>query len=161
MILNHLNILLADDDTDDCSFFEKALGEIPIATNLTIVHDGEQLMSYLSRNSEHLPDVLYLDLSMPRKNGFECLTEIKESTKFKDLVVIVFSTSFPQNMIYEDNMIKLLMKIGAHDYIRKSCDFALLRQVIHNTLNTLAERTCLADKKIILDPQAENGINIF
>lgn len=134
-----LNILLADDDTDDCAFFEKAVSEIPITTNLTIVRDGEQLMNYLSRNSEHLPDVVYLDLSMPRKNGFECLTEIKESEKLKDLIVVVFSTSFPRDMIYEDSMIKLLLKIGAYDYIRKSGDFAQLKQIIQKTLNKVTE----------------------
>jgi CheY-like chemotaxis protein len=139
MDLEPLNILLADDDTDDCSFFKKALRDIPIATNLTIVRDGEQLMSYLSKNSEHLPDVLYLDLSMPRKNGFECLTEIKESENFKNLIVIVFSTSFPRDIIYEDNMIKLLLKLGAYDYIRKSGDLAQLKQVIHKTLNMVTE----------------------
>jgi CheY-like chemotaxis protein len=143
MDLRPLNILLADDDTDDCSFFEKALKDSPIATKLTIVCDGEQLMDYLSCNSEHMPDVLYLDLSMPRKNGFECLTEIKESDKFKDLIVVVFSTSFPRDIIYEDNMIKLLLKIGAYDYIRKSGDFAQLKQVIHKTLNMVAEKHLL------------------
>ena len=143
MDLEPLNILLADDDTDDCSFFKKVLRDIPIATNLNIVRDGEQLMSYLSKNSEHLPDVLYLDLSMPRKNGFECLTEIKESEKLKDLIVIVFSTSFPRDMIYEDNMIKLLLKLGAYDYIRKSGDLSQLKQVIHKTLDMVTERHLL------------------
>jgi CheY-like chemotaxis protein len=143
MILNHLNILLAEDDTDDCTFFDNALKEIPIATYLTIVHDGEKLMSYLSENSDLLPDVLYLDLSMPRKNGFECLTEIKETPLLKDLVVVVFSTSFPQNMIYEENMINLLLKIGAHDYIRKSGDLSLLQKAIHKTLNMVVERNLI------------------
>jgi CheY-like chemotaxis protein len=139
MILDQLNILLADDDTDDCSFFDRALKEIPIATNLIIVHDGEQLLDYLSENSEHLPDVLFLDLSMPRKNGFECLSEIKENEKLKDLLVVMFSTSFPKDRNYEENMIKMLLKIGAYDYIRKSGDFAQLKQVIHNTLIMVAE----------------------
>jgi CheY-like chemotaxis protein len=139
MDLKPLNILLADDDTDDCSFFEKALRDIPVATKLTIVRDGEQLMNYLFENSEQLPDVLYLDLSMPRKNGFECLTEIKESVKLKDLIVVVFSTSFPRDIIYEDNMIKLLLKIGAYDYIRKSGDLAQLKQLIHKTVNMVTE----------------------
>ena len=143
MDLEPLNILLADDDTDDCSFFKKVLRDIPIATNLNIVRDGEQLMSYLLKNSEHLPDVLYLDLSMPRKNGFKCLTEIKESEKLKDLIVIVFSTSFPRDMIYEDNMIKLLLKLGAYDYIRKSGDLSQLKQVIHKTLDMVTERHLL------------------
>jgi CheY-like chemotaxis protein len=143
MNVTQLNVLLADDDIDDCSFFDKALREIPIATHLTIVHDGEQLINYLSKNSEHLPDVLFLDLSMPRKTGFECLSEIKENKKLKDLPVVMFSTSFPQDMNYEENMINMLLKIGAHDYIRKSSDFAQLKQVIHNTLNKMVENNSL------------------
>lgn len=143
MNLNQLNVLLADDDTDDCSFFDKALREIPITTHLTIVHDGEQLMNYLSKNSEHLPDVLFLDLSMPRKTGFECLSEIKENEKLKDLPVVMFSTSFPQDMNYEKNMINMLLKIGANHYIRKSGNFAQLKQVIHNALNKVVENNSL------------------
>jgi len=139
MNINQLNVLLADDDTDDRSFFDKALREIPIATHLTFVHDGEQLMNYLSENSKHLPDVLFLDLNMPRKNGFECLSEIKEDNKFKDLSVVMFSTSFPQDINYEENMIKTLLKIGAQDYIRKSGEFAQLKQDIHNALSKVIE----------------------
>jgi CheY-like chemotaxis protein len=139
MSFTQLNVLLADDDIDDCSFFDKALREIPIVTNLTIVHDGEQLLNYLFENSDHLPEVLFLDLSMPRKNGFECLHEIKENKEFKDIFVVMFSTSFPQNIYYEETMINMLMKIGANDYIRKSVDFAQLKQIIHNTLIRVAE----------------------
>jgi len=145
MNLDKLNILLADDDTDDCSFFEKALGEIPISSNLAIVHDGEQLMSYLFRNSANLPDILYLDLSMPRKNGFECLTEINENIELKDLIVVVFTTSFPQNMVYEENMISLLLKIGARDYIRKSGDLEQLKKSIHKTLNIAVDKNLLIE----------------
>jgi CheY-like chemotaxis protein len=139
MNLNGLDILLADDDIDDCSFFDKALKEIPIATHLTIVHDGEQLMNYLSKNSEHLPDCLFLDLSMPRKNGFECLSEIKENKKLKNLVVVMFSTSFPHDRNYEENMINMLVKMGANDYVRKSGDFAQLKHFIHDKLIMVAE----------------------
>ena len=138
--VKQLNILLADDDTDDCLFFKKALEELQLSTHLITVHDGEQLMNFLSENSEHLPDVLFLDLSMPRKNGFECLSEIKENKKLKDLSVVMFSTSFPQDRNYEENMIKILLKMGAHHYIRKSGDFAQLKQIIHNTLIMEAEK---------------------
>lgn len=146
MNLNRLNIVLADDDKDDCSFFEKALKEISIDTNLTIVHDGEKLMNYLYGNSEHLPDVLFLDLSMPRKNGIECLSEIKESTQLKDLLIVMFSTSFPQERNYEENIISLLLKLGAHDYIRKSSDLEQLRKVIHKTLIMVEEKNLLTGK---------------
>ena len=132
--LTPLNILLADDDTDDCFFFDKALKEIPIANHLTSVHDGDQLMKYLFENIEHLPNVLFLDLSMPRKTGFECLSEIKENKMLKNLYVVMFSTSFPRDFDYENNMIKMLFEIGAQDYIRKPSDFKELKQVIHNAL---------------------------
>ena len=135
-ILQHapLNILLADDDIDDRFFFEKALNEIPIATHLTIVRDGEQLMNYLFENSAHLPDVLFLDISMPRKTGIECLSEIKENKKLKDIPVVMFSTSYPRDLKYEHHLIKILSVIGAQHYIRKPGDFAKLKEVIHNEL---------------------------
>jgi CheY-like chemotaxis protein len=147
MNLTQLNVLLADDDIDDCSFFDKALREIPIATNLTIVHDGEQLMNYLFGNSEHLPEVIFLDLSMPRKNGFECLHEIKENKELKDIFVVMFSTSFPQNIYYEETMINMLLKIGANDYIRKSGDFAQLKQIIHNILIKVTENNSTKNQR--------------
>jgi CheY-like chemotaxis protein len=134
-----LNILLADDDTDDRFFFEKALKEITIATNITTVKDGEELMQYLSENTEHLPDILFLDLSMPRKNGFECLYEIKENTELKDIPVVMFSTSYTRDVNYEQDLINRLYRIGANDYIRKPGDFEQLKMVIHHSLTKLIE----------------------
>jgi CheY-like chemotaxis protein len=96
-------------------------------------------MTYLFENSKNLPDVLFIDLSMPRKNGFECLTEIKENKKLKDLHVVMFSTSFPRDKNYEENIINMLFNIGANDYIRKSEDLAQLKQVIHNSLIKVEE----------------------
>ena len=135
-----LNILLAEDDQDDRDFFDKALKEIPIPTHLTTVNDGEQLMNYLYKNSEHLPNVLFLDLNMPRKNGFECLCEIKEDEKLKDLLVVMFSTSYPRDSQYEEDMINRLLKIGAHDFIRKSDNLAQLKQFINQVINRVAEK---------------------
>ena len=94
-----INILLADDDSDDRSFFDQALKGLSISSHLTTFNDGEQLMKYLSENLEQLPDVLFLDLNMPRKNGFECLEEIKFDKKLKQIPIIIFSTSFDQNVV--------------------------------------------------------------
>jgi len=130
-----LNILLADDDADDRLFFDKALKEIPIATNLTMVYDGEQLMNYLNENSEHLPDILFLDINMPRMNGIECLSEINGNKKLKDLTVIIFTISFTSNFTpIEMNLKNMLSKMGTSDFIRKSNDLAKLKLVIHNAL---------------------------
>lgn len=132
--MKKLKILLADDDKDDCYLFREALSELPLKTELTTVHDGEQLMDYLEANLQSQPTVLFLDLNMPRKNGFECLTEIKHTTALKDLPVVMFSTSYPRDIGYEQDIIKVLYNIGAKDYIRKPEDFTKLKEVIYNML---------------------------
>ncbi len=135
-----INILLADDDLDDRTFFDKALGEIPVATTLNTVNNGEQLMEYLTINADLLPDVLFLDLSMPRKTGFECLSEIKENEKLKKLRVIMFTTSFTRGADLEENLKSTLLKMGAADYIRKPGDFIELKLVVHQALNHIINK---------------------
>ena len=134
MDLKKLNILLADDDTDDCLFFKQALEELSVSATLTTVSDGEQLMNYLAENSECLPIVLFLDLNMPRKNGLECLEEIRKNEKLKDLPVVIFSTSNSWDTI------NMLFKSGAHVYIHKPSDFTQLKQVIHHAIPLAAEK---------------------
>ena len=138
--MTHLNILLCDDDTDDCLFFAKALKELDLSTNLTSVHDGEQLIDYLSKNIGNLPDVLFLDLNMPRKNGFESLCEIKEDNALKDLHIVMFSTSFPRDPDYEEDMKNRLLAIGADHFIRKPDDFELLKKALANALALVIEK---------------------
>jgi len=134
METEQLQILLADDDKDDRFLFREALSEIPIVTRLETVQDGEQLMNYLNEHTDRLPHILFLDLNMPRLNGFECLTEIKHNEKLKGLPVIMFSTSYPRDIYYEEDIVKMLCKIGAKDYVRKPSNFIELKNIIHNVL---------------------------
>jgi CheY-like chemotaxis protein len=143
-----VRILLAEDDTDDRLFFEKALMEIPIVTELTSVANGEELMVYLNDNLKDLPDVLFLDLSMPRKTGFECLTEIKEHERLKNLSVIVFTTPYGSNNEFEKSLMLLLSGIGAQEYIRKSSDPDELKLVIQKILMDIKEKKNLQGSKI-------------
>ncbi len=133
-------ILLAEDDPDDRFFFQSALNEIPLATSLTMVRDGEELMKYLSDNLNNLPTVLFLDLSMPRKTGFECLSEIKGSEKLKDIPVVMFSTSYTHGVDLEQTLMGALLKMGALEYIRKPGDIEQLKQVIHKMLLRVMEK---------------------
>ena len=142
----NLRILLADDDDDDCSFFEEALAEIQIPTQLEIVRDGAELIKYLSINYHQMPDVLFLDLNMPIKNGFECVEEIKLNEQLKNLPVIILSNS------RQENIINLLRKIGADYFIRKSGSFAKLKRVIHYALTIIATpQTNLAKETFVLN----------
>ena len=140
MIHAPLTILLADDDKDYRFLFALALQELPIATHLTTVENGEELIQYLMEHALHLPTILFLDLSMPGKTGFECLQEIKESVLLKELMVVVLTVSFPADVRYEKNIAKMLNDLGAEDYIRKPNDFELLKTAIHNALNKALEK---------------------
>ncbi len=131
MNLKKLNILHADDDTDDCIFFKEALEELRLPTSHKVVHDGEQLMQYLTNSRNELPHVLFLDLNMPRKNGSECLSEIKFSKRLKQLTVIIFSTAFEQEVV------NLLYTNGAHYYIRKPSDFSQFKGLIQQAFISL------------------------
>jgi CheY-like chemotaxis protein len=144
----HHDLLLADDDIDDCIFFEDALKELPISATLSTVNNGIQLMNYLLAKSDNLPDVLFLDLNMPRKSGIECLTEIKMIDKLKDLPVIIFSTSF------NTEVVDLFYQKGAHYYIRKPGEYEKLRKVILEavTLTSQNKLTQPTRDKFILEP---------
>lgn len=147
MQLKQMNVLLAEDDIDDCHFFKSALKSVPFSTRLTTVPDGDKLMAYLYDNIDHLPHVLFLDINMPCKNGFECLAEIKKDKKLADLPVIMFSTSG------EPDQIKILFNAGADMYIRKPANFAALVQVIHHALPIATENIFSNGKlKYIFNP---------
>ena len=130
---NDLRILHADDDQDDCLFFKEVLEELEIQTQLTTVYNGEQLMQLLTNKSTGKYDVLFLDLNMPRKNGFTCLEEIKLNEKIKDLPVIIFSTS------YDKSMAEKLFKKGAMHYISKPAKFSELKSIIQEALLHVCE----------------------
>lgn len=127
-------VLIADDDVDNNTFFKNALNEIPFVTELIEVLDGEQLMKHLYIHLHQLPDIIFLDLSMPRKTGIECLAEINEHPLLKEILVILLSTAFPSNQLYEDSLKKTLLGMGAKDFIRKPNDFEHLKKIIHNSL---------------------------
>ncbi len=135
-----LKILLAEDDRDDRFFFEKALKEINIGTQLATVNDGDELMDYLFKNIHQLPNIIFLDLSMPRKTGYECLAEMKENILLKEIPVVMFSTFYARDINYEKNITDMLGNIGAHDYIRKPGSFEQLKIVVENALNKVIEK---------------------
>lgn len=127
---NQLNIMLADDDEDDRLFFTEAFEEVKIKTHITTFNDGVQLMNYLKEITNPLPDIIFLDLNMPRKSGIECLEEIREDERLRSLSVAIYSTSSSEKDI-EDTFIK-----GANIYIKKPSDFGQLRRILSEVVNT-------------------------
>ena len=129
---SYLNVLLADDDADDRMFFEEALSELPILTDVTTVSDGWQLMDWLTKVPNALPDILFLDLNMPRKSGSQCLLEIRRNDVLNRLPVVIYSTSLNEEVAHR------LYEQGASFYIRKPGDFSLLKKVILEALKKIS-----------------------
>ena len=124
-------ITLADDDVDDRLFSEDAFDELKINTSVSTCNDGVELMEYLTNPETILPNILFLDLNMPRKNGFECLLEIRADKKFDDIAIAIYSTSSSEDDI-ENTFVH-----GANIYIKKPSDFNTLKKVLSEvvTLN--------------------------
>ncbi len=128
-----MNILLADDDEDDRFLFESAFEEINRKVVIHTVADGDHLMRYLERHKDNLPDMLFLDLNLIRKNGMECLREIRSQRIYDRMTVSIYSTSAAEREI------KQAARLGANLYIKKPNDF--------NTLLGILQKVCSTDWK--------------
>jgi CheY-like chemotaxis protein len=138
---NNFNILLADDDEDDCMFFRDALDELSLSASLQRVDNGVELMNFLEDDATTLPHVLFLDLNMPLKTGLECFSEIKQNDKLKELPIIIYSTSS------NPEVIDLLHNNGAQHYIRKPADFSNLKTVINKAIALIAQNSARQSTK--------------
>ncbi|TVZ15464.1 response regulator [Maribacter sp. MAR_2009_72] len=120
--MNKLRILLVDDDEDDRQFFADALDGIELNTQLHLLENGKSCMEYLNKETENLPDLIFLDLNMPIMNGFECLEAIRSTPHLKDIMVAIYSTSSAERDIEET------FEKGANIYIKKPSSFNELKK---------------------------------
>ncbi|MEG3659546.1 response regulator [Arenibacter palladensis] len=123
-----LNIALADDDEDDRILFKEAIDEIKIKTKLSLYNNGQELMDYLNLPKIVLPDLIFLDLNMPLKNGMQCLKEIRTNSSLNDITIAIYSTSSSEKDI-EETFVN-----GANIYLNKPSNFCNLRESIEKIL---------------------------
>lgn len=128
MTTDFIYVTLADDDEDDRLFFTDAFSELKINTKVNTFNDGVELMDYLNNPESILPNILFLDLNMPRKNGVECLLEIKQNDRFNDIAIAIYSTSSSDEHI-EETFVN-----GANIYIKKPNDFNTLKKILSEVI---------------------------
>jgi chemotaxis family two-component system response regulator Rcp1 len=92
-----LEVLLVEDSPGDVRLTQEALKDAKVHINLRVVRDGIDAMAFLTREGEYAtvprPDLILLDLNLPRKDGREVLKEIKENPELKSIPVVVLTTS--------------------------------------------------------------------
>jgi CheY-like chemotaxis protein len=124
-----IKIFLADDNQGDCMQFGKALSELNLSTRLTVVNNGEQMLQILDFNHSLPPDIIFLDINMPGKSGYECLDEIRSMEDFDKIPVIMMSTS---------NAVETVNKAYEHDanlYVCKPNAFPKLKEILRQILS--------------------------
>src|SRR5512142_1834532 len=122
--MNSKIILLVEDNPDDVQLTERALKKSKILNQLVVAQDGVEALDYLhgtgtytGRDTASLPQVVLLDLKMPRMDGLEVLQRIRSDKRTRLLPVVVLTTSGEDRDRVES------YKLGANSYIRKPVDF--------------------------------------
>jgi CheY-like chemotaxis protein len=124
-----VSVLLVEDDPGDVLLIREAFAEHKIANLLFTVSDGVEAMRFVRGEGEYAgrkaPDLILLDLNLPRKSGAEVLAEIKGDPELATIPVIVLTTSDAEEDILRS------YRLHANAYITKPVDFARFREIVH------------------------------
>lgn len=124
-----LHVLLVDDDEDDSQLLREAIHSYKTNLALHSIADGEELMSYLTLCNGNTPDLIFMDLNMPRKNGMECLVEMRTDTSLNNTVIAIYSASSSKKEV--DNA----FLAGANIFITKPNTYEALKKVVADVLS--------------------------
>ena len=125
-----ITILMAEDNATDIMLTKEALEHAKVLNSLHVVEDGIDCLDFLYRRGKHAkaprPDLILLDLNMPRKNGQEVLAEIKKDDKLKHIPVVILTTSKT-----EEDVVKAY-GLFANCYVIKPVDFDVFAEVVRS-----------------------------
>ena len=123
-----IEILLVEDSPGDVRLTVEALAEAKVTNTLHVVEDGVEAMDFLNRRGRYAaaprPDLILLDLNLPRKDGREVLAEIKKDPKIKHIPVVVLTTSKAEHDVFRS------YSLHANCYITKPVDFDQFIEVV-------------------------------
>jgi CheY-like chemotaxis protein len=127
-LLNAIDVLLVDDDPGDTLMIREAFEHNKVRNALASVADGVQAMQYLRREGEYAnasrPDLILLDLNLPRKDGREVLAEIKGDPELSTIPVVVLTTSHAEEDVLRS------YQLHANAYVTKPVDFDRFIEVV-------------------------------
>jgi CheY-like chemotaxis protein len=123
-----IEVLLVEDDPGDVLMTQEAFEEHKVRNRLTVVQDGAEALAYLRREGEYTnavrPDLILLDLNLPRRDGREVLAEIKKDDELGRIPVVVLTTSSADEDILRS------YQLHANAYVTKPVDFERFISVI-------------------------------
>ena len=135
-------IFYTDDDPDDQDFFKEVVAEITPQHTIFTQNDGLELLEIL-QNPPPSPHIVFLDLNMPKKSGYQVLKEIRESASTKTIPVVIFSTS------NDDNAIKKTKELGANMYLTKPGSYTEFKKLLNSVLALNWEQNLPPDNEFV------------
>ncbi|MCM2466855.1 response regulator [Methanoculleus sp. CWC-02] len=125
-----IEILLVEDSPADIALTQEALLDSKLTNNLHVVTDGEEAMAFLQKHGRYAaapkPDLILLDLNLPRKSGREVLAEIKANERLSSIPVVVMTISQDERDICES------YRLHANCYIRKPLNFEEFIKIVQS-----------------------------
>jgi CheY-like chemotaxis protein len=119
--------LLIDDDSDDQEIFVTAVADVSAATTCQVIADAKDALKFLARTSD-LPDFSFLDINMPKMDGFEFFVELKKVQRLQRIPVIFYSTTKDEGQIVKAT------KLGASGFVTKTNDYNSLCKILKHIL---------------------------
>ncbi|WP_415325790.1 response regulator [Chryseobacterium sp. MMS23-Vi53] len=120
----YLNVILVDNDEGNQIFFKNIFKDLKIGIKVQVFCNGENLMEYLKSEEAIVPEILFIDFDIPKKNSLECLHEIKANAKFDQMITTIYSDRLSEAEI-EDVFVK-----GANIFMKKPDNYTELKKVI-------------------------------
>ncbi len=121
------NILIVDDEADETELITRALEDLKVADAVTVVRDGEEALAWFfgpDASSRALPDLVLLDLRLPKVDGIDVLARLREDARTKYLPIVIFSASGDQRDF------RRCYELCANSYVVKPVEYGRLREVV-------------------------------
>jgi CheY-like chemotaxis protein len=122
-------ILIVDDDEDDRDLFCDVVHEIEPSLHCILARNGQEALLGLRMAEFPKPQLIFLDLNMPRLNGLQCLRELKSDRSLQNIPVVIYTTSKIKE--HKDEC----MELGAVDFLTKPTSFSELRRMVADVIN--------------------------
>ncbi|BAP30024.1 response regulator for Gln [Chryseobacterium sp. StRB126] len=119
-----LNIIVTDNDENTLIFFKSIFKELRISIKVQCFNNGKNLMEYLNNNDAVVPEIIFINYTIPGRDSMECIDELKANPKFSNIVTVIYSEEISESEI-EETFVK-----GNNIFMRKPSDFGTLKKVL-------------------------------
>jgi DNA-binding response OmpR family regulator len=123
--MNRSFIALVEDNPDDEALTMRALKQHGIANDIVVLHDGVEALAFLLAPDQPLPQLVLLDLNLPRINGLEVLQRLRTESRTELLPIVILTSSNEERDLIQG------YRLGANSYVRKPVDFVQFSEAVH------------------------------